>query len=166
VRLPRLTSRRPVPPQVKALVLDAGERRVSWATTESGEPVVATDRGLRLPGRDPLPWTDVEKAAWEPPVLTVSQVAEVEGAGPATSVRLADEGDLPQVVRARVTASVVWSSHARLRPAGGVRIVGRRAPGLEVLDWQIVFDRGTDPADPAVRAQADQLLELARRSVG
>lgn len=163
-----LLRRRVVPDAVRSLPLDPGERRVAWALTDEGAPVLATDRGLRLPGRDLLVWEQVERASFARPVLTVTELAEVEGSGPRHEVRLdLDSGtDLPEVVRTRVAASVAWSSHLRLVPAGGVRIVGRRRPGLEVLDWQLVFDRDTDPLDPSLRAQAEQHLAAARRTVG
>ena len=161
--------RRTTPEAVKAVALDRGERRVAWAMTTDGQPVVATDVGLRLPGRPVLAWDRIERASFSRPVLTVLELAEVEGTGTAHHVDLDLDGDvtdLPETVRTRVSASVAWSSHTRLAPAGGVRIVGRRRPGLEVLDWQLVFDRGTDPNDPQLRAQAEQYLDAARRTVG
>lgn len=164
--MPLLRRRRPVPPAVAGLQLEPGERREAWAATPDDEAVVATDRALLLPGDVRIAWPDVERATWQPPVLTVLGIAEVEGAGVRHVVELVDERDLPQVVRARVTGSVLWSSHTRLDPAGGVRVVGRRRPGVEGLSWQLVFDRGTDRADPFVRAQADRLLEDARRAIG
>lgn len=157
---------RQAPAQVRAVPLEPGEHRVAWALTPAGEAVVATGAGLHLPGRGLLAWTSVERAVWRRPVLAVREVAEVEGDGAAYDVELVGDGDLPEVVRARVTASVVWTSHSRLQPAGGVRVVGRRQPGLEVLAWQLVYDRGTDLQDPLVRAQAEQVLLTARRTVG
>jgi len=163
-----LLRRRAVPDQVKAVQLDSGERRVGWAVTTTGEPVVATDLGLRLPGTGVLAWEQIERASFDKPVLTITELAEVEGAGARHTVELdlTEDTDLPEVVRVRVSASVAWSSHQRLHPAGGVRIVGRRRPGLEVLDWQLVFDRDTDPRDPGLRAQAEQHLDAARRTIG
>ena len=164
----RLLRRRTTPEAVKALDLRPGERRVAWALTPDGAAVVATSVGLRLPGRPLLEWEQVERATFAKPVLTVVELAEVEGAGARHDVALdlEHDTDLPETVRARVAASVAWSSHTRLRPTGGVRIVGRRRPGLEVLDWQLVFDRDTDPHDPDVRAQAEQHLDAARRTIG
>jgi len=161
-----LLRRRPVPPEVKAVPVPPGERRVAWALTATGEPLVATDAALLLPVGVRLEWHRVERAGWRRPTLTVLEVAGVEGAGARHVVELADEGDLPEVVRTRVTASVAWSSHARLSPRGGVRIVGRRRAGLEVLEWQLVYDPGTDVTDPLVRAQAEEMLEGARRTIG
>jgi len=128
--------------------------------------VVATPSGLVLPSGSSLPWVQVEKAVHAPPVLTISEVAEVEGRGTAHVLRLTQDHDLAGVVRARVTSSVGWSDRHRLRPQGSVRLVGRRVAGQDALLWQLVFDQDSDPDDPAVRAQADQLLDEVRRTLG
>lgn len=164
--MPLFRRRRPVPAVVSSVVLPPGERRVAWALTDGGDPVVAVTGGLVLPGRALLPWRQVEKAGWQRPELRVREVAEVAESGPEHVLQLADEGDLPEVVRDRVTTSVAWATTARLSPGGGVRIVGRRVPGEEQLEWQLVFDAGTDPSDPLVRAQAEHALQGARRSIG
>jgi hypothetical protein len=160
--------RTPVPDVVKDLPLEPGERRVAWALTPAGEPVVATERALHLTGRPPLPWDEIERASFAAPLLTVVELSEQEGTGPTRVVELdlSSGTDLPAVVRARVSASVAWTSRVRLQPRGAVRIVGRRRAGREVLDWQLVFDRDTDPHDPVLRAQAQQHLEAARRTIG
>lgn len=162
-----LFRRRAVPEAVRAVRPAAGDRRVGWALTTDGRPVVATSSGLVLPGRDRLDWADVERAGWQRPVLTVVESAEVAGSGARTTVELGeDDGDLPELVRAAVTGSVAWTQHVALAPGGGVRIVGRRRPGWELLDWQLVYDPGTDLTDPQVRAQAEAVMVRARRTVG
>lgn len=161
-----LFGRRRVPEAVAAVALEPGERRLAWGLTPAGEAVVASSLGLRLPGADRLPWHLVERASWARPLLTVLQVAPVEGTGARSTVQLEDEGDLPDAVRTAVTGSVGWSQHYRLRPSGGVRLVGRRRAGQELLDWQVVYDAGCDPDDPGLRAQVEELLLSARRTVG
>ena len=158
--------RRPVPDAVRAVALPPGERRVAWGTTLDGAAVVASDRALVLPGGARLEWARIEKATWRPPQLVLLETAEVEATGAQHVLPLDDPGDLPATVRARVTGSVAWSVHERLSPAGGVRVVGRRVPDEELLQWQLVYDAGTDRDDPLVRAQAESLLESARRNVG
>lgn len=148
------------------MALDAGERRTAWGLTTAGDPVVATDVGLRVPGPVRVDWPDVEKATWKRPVLEVLEVAAVSGTGRRWRFELAEEGELPETVRSAVTATVAWSTHVGLHPAGGVRVVGRRRPGRELLDWQLVYDRGTDVDDPAVQAQAQAVLADARRTIG
>lgn len=158
--------RRVVPDLVRALPLEPGERRLAWGLTADGEPIVATDRALHLPGEPALVWTQIERVSWRVPVLEVLQVALVEGTGRRWTLQVADEAQLTEVVRSQVIASVGWSNHVRLRPAGGARIVGRRRPGRDDLDWQVVFDPGTDPHDPALRAQAEGAVADARRTLG
>lgn len=161
-----LFRRRAVPDAVCAVALEAGERRLAWGITTAGDAVLATSRGLRLPGQPPLPWADVERAIWRRPLLTVTRVAPVDGAGDRWELALAEEDELPDVVRTQVTGSVAWTNHVKLVPSGGVRLVGRRRPGQELLDWQLVHDVGTDPDDPQVRAQGQALVEDARRTIG
>ena len=167
----RLFRRRPVPDVVRAVALAPGDRRTAWSLTDDGRPVVVTTLGLLLPGRELVTWAQVERATWQRPVLTVAELAPgdapVAGAGPRTELRLAeDDGGLPEAVRAGVSGSVAWSTHVRLQPAGGVRVVGRRRPGSDDLDWQTVYDAGTDVADPAVRGQAEAVVARSRRTIG
>jgi hypothetical protein len=163
-----LFRRTAVPAVVKAVTLGPGERRVAWAVTPEGAAVVASTRALYLPDSTTLGWEEIERAYWEKPVLRLVELTEHEGSGPRHELELdlETDTDLPEEIRTRIRASVAWSSHVKLHPAGGVRIVGRRRPGMEVLDWQLVFDRSSDPHDPALRAQAEEHLLAARRSVG
>jgi hypothetical protein len=152
----RLTWRKNVPDGV---VLPRGERVLAV-----GGETVATDSALYLPGAAEstrLPWEHVEQATWQDGVLVVREVG-----GRRHTVRLAEPGSVPEAVRERVTATVVVSTHVKL-PAGGVRIVGRRPPRADSdLRWTFVFDRGLDPADPGLLAQAEQALEEIRRQTG
>lgn len=158
--------RHPVPAAVKQVSLPAGQRRLAWALTEAGEPLVAADHVLVLPGGAVLAWNAVERVSWKRPDLLVVESDEVEGAGRHHRFRLTGDGDLPEVVYTRVTGSVAWQRHERLSPEGGVRLVGRRQPGQDALLWQLVFDPGTDLSDPLVRAQAQERLEAARHVIG
>lgn len=158
-----LRLRRKLPDAVRAVVLE--ERRLAWGLTDAGTPVLATPTSL-LAGSLLLPWTQVAKVAWAPPVLTVREVAEVEDAGPVHRFVLAEDDGLAEVVRAQVTSSVAWSDVRRLQPAGKVRVVGRRVPGVDALLWQLVWLEGTDPADPRLREQADALVAALRGTLG
>jgi hypothetical protein len=152
----RLTWRKNVPDGV---VLERGERVLAV-----GGETVATDAALYLPGAEEgirLPWEHVEQATWQDGVLVVREVG-----GRRHTVPLAEPGSVPEAVRERVTATVVVSTHVKL-PAGGVRIVGRRPPRpAGELRWSFLFDRGLDPADPGLLAQAEQALEEIRRQTG
>lgn len=145
--------------------LDVDERRLAWGLTDDGLPLVATPTALYV-GPERLPWTQVERISWVPSTLTVLEVAEVEGSGRRRSFALAEDRHLAEVVRARVTSSVGWSDRRSLTPAGAVRLVGRRTPGVDLLDWQVVWEQGTDPSDPALQAQAQEWVAALRKTIG
>ena len=169
----RLFRRRPRPPAEAVASLDRDERVVSWASTPDGGTVVATPLGVWLPGpagAERIAWHLVDKAIWRDGTLTLIAATDA-GDGvlteqPARSVRLSVPHDLPQAVRARVERSIAFTRHHRLPSGGGVRVVGRRAPGADGLTWQIVFDPGVDSGDPDVRAVAAGLVDRARAEVG
>lgn len=152
-----------VPEPVRALELT--ERRLAWGLTDDGVPVVATATGLRF-GEATLPWTQVEKATWAPPVLSVREVADVEGTGALHLFHMVEERNLAGIVRTCVTSSVGWSEVRALEAGGAVRLVGRRVPGQDALLWQVVHLEGTDPLDPSVRAQVEQAVSALRASLG
>ena len=152
-----------VPEAVRALA--PTERHLGWALAEDGTPLVATPISLYA-GELVLPWTQVAKVSWRPPMLAVREVAAVEDAGVEHRFALADDERLAEVVRTQVTSSVAWSDVRRLQPTGKVRLVGRRVPGTDALLWQVVWLEGTDPADPALRAQADAHVAALRGSLG
>ena len=155
--------RRHVPEVVRAVRLE--ERRLAWGVTDDGVVLVATPSALHV-GDRALPWTQVAKVAWQDPVLTVREVADVEDGGVAHRYSLAEEDRLAEVVRTQVTSSVAWSDVRRLQPAGKVRVVARRVPGQDALLWQLVWLEGTNPADEVLRAQAEALVGALRGTIG
>ncbi len=152
-----------VPEAVRRLRLE--ERRLAWALSATGVPLVATPTHLYV-GQDRLAWTGIERVSWQPPTLSVIEGAEVEGTGRTRSWELDTQSRLAEIVRARVTSSVAWSDRRALHPSGAVRLVGRRTPGQDALDWQTVWEPGTDPADPALQAQAREWVAALRKTIG
>jgi hypothetical protein len=159
----KLFGRRGIPAAVRAVATE--ERRLAWGLTGSGVPLVATASSLYVED-ERLPWTQVERVVWRPSTLTLIESSEIEGAGRTRSWELVEDARLAETVRSRVTSSVGWSERLALQPNGAVRLVGRRVPGQELLEWQLVFEPGTDPADPGLRAQAEQLLDALRQTIG
>jgi hypothetical protein len=151
--------------ELAELDLMPGERVLAIARTPQGALVAASDVALHLPvpGNRHLRmgWELIDHAGWQDGWLRVRETA-----GQTHRLRLPDPGSVPEAVQERVTATVVISSYAPLADSGGVRIVGRRAPGGDRLNWTFVFDSGLDPADPGLRAQAERLLEDLRRQMG
>lgn len=149
-----------------ALTLDRGERVLASAPTRGGSHVVATTTALHLPaasgGLIRLPWERVDQASWKDGWLHVHETS----GGAEHHVRLTGPGSVPETVRERVTATIAVSHQARLPGGGKVRIAGRRPTTGGEVRWSFVFEAGLDPADPGLRAQAEQILEDLRRQTG
>lgn len=169
----KLFHKRERPPAEALAPLDKDERVVSWATAPGGAAVLATPKGLWLPGiPDRLPWHLIDKAVWKDGILSVIPAVDtgdgVLAEQPARAVRLSVPRNLPHTVRVRVQKAIAFTRHHPL-PGGtrkGVRVVGRRVPGEDGVTWQLVFDPGVDPGDPAVRTAATAYVEQARAELG
>jgi hypothetical protein len=162
--------RRRTPPPVEVGV---GERLLAWAPLTDGAWVAGTRDALYLPtGR--VPWEQVQAADWdrEENRLRVREVGSWGEPRPEHAVTLPDSGApdaarLLQLVRERVTASVLVSRHVAVGGRRGVRVVGRRAPsGRSEVRWLYEYDPGVDPEDPFVRAAAETALGAAKADVG
>jgi hypothetical protein len=165
----RLPGRASLPESLRArLTLGRGDRALAWAAYDAdGVPghLVATTRGLHdvtAAGDRLLHWDEVENARWHDGRLDVTRL----GRPGRLRWLLDDPGSVPEVVRDRVTASIVVSTAHRLSIGDGVRIVGRRRPGEPGLRWYVVFDRPEHADDPLLRAEADEWLQSAKASVG
>lgn len=138
----------------------AGEGKpLAWAPVAQ-EWLIATADVLIVPGREPLGWVDVVRAAWDEPVL---ELQLPEG---MYRLVLEEPGHIPQVVNERVKASIVIQHHVPLVGDKGVRIVARRTPGGSEVSWRVTFDPGLDPEDPDLRRGADDALTQLRTSIG
>lgn len=146
----------------------SGERVLASAT--SGVDVVAGTRdALYLPGGTRVPWHLVEAADWdlETEVLTVREVGTFGQVRPEHRVTLVEPRRLLQLVRERVTASIVLTRHVPLAGKRGVKVIGRRATsGERALAWYVEYDPGVDPTEPSVEAAVDVALAAARAEVG
>lgn len=163
-----LFKRRPKLPGDAGVPLDTDERVVAWSRTQAGPYVVATDRGLWLPGRDRLAWHEIHKAVWSGRELTVTPAEVVEKREgydvtadlPPLTVLLVEPNDVPQQVRARVTGSVSYTAHHPIG-GGGVRVVARKVRGQNGLSWAVRYDPDTAQG-PAVERETDDLVSAAR----
>ena len=170
----------------------AGERVLAWA--EASEGVVAGTRDalyVRIshpsssvepssssveppsssvePVETRIAWEDVEAADWDrdTSVLRVSEVGSWGARRPEHLLTIEEPGRLLELVRERVTASVVVQRHVPLRGRRGLRVIARRAPrGDRPITWVFEYDAGIDPADPDVRRAARDALAAAQEEVG
>jgi hypothetical protein len=152
------------------VVVAAGERVLSWASSTSGV-VAGTREALYLPGPPPLrvPWEQVEGADWDldTETLRVKEVGTWGEPRPAYELAMTEPGRLLELVRERITASVVLQRHVAIRGKRGVRVIARRsAAGSRELSWLFEYDEGVDPDDPFVEHAAREALDAARNEVG
>jgi hypothetical protein len=153
--------------------LERNERVLAWATTADGPgtAVVVTTFGVWLPGRpERLSWHRIHRATWAGSKLTVVGSVEV-GTGTGyrvmaddtpVDIGLVDPRDVPAEIRTRVTKSVAYTAHHPVS-GGGVRVVARRAPGVNGVEWHVRYDAGTDATNPEVIAATEEFVaELSR----
>jgi hypothetical protein len=149
----------------RAAPVAAGERVLASATLVGSDEIVAgTREALYAAGRR-VPWERVHGASWDPE----SGVLSVAETGPGGAVHLLPVDNpvrLLQLVRERVTASVVLQRVVPL-PLGSARIVARRsAAGDRAVSWVVEYDDLADPDDPAVIALVGPALRVAQDDLG
>jgi hypothetical protein len=150
--------------------LPTSERLLAWAQAGDGTWLGGTAAALYL-GATRIPWIEIEAADWDRDTeqLRVSEVGEWGRVRPRHQFDLADPGRLLELIRERVTASVVLQRHEAVHGRRGVRVVGRRDPagaGSSEVRWFFSYDEGIDPADPEVAIQAESLLAAAKSDLG
>ena len=130
--------------------------------------LAGTREALYLAGTR-LAWEDVEAADWDRDTERF-RVAEVGAWGELRrehSFAIVEPRRLLELVRERVTASVLLVRHVPIDGRRGVRVIARRAPaGDRGLRWIYEYDAGIDPDDPAVRLAAETALAAAQDEVG
>ena len=162
-----------VPPAVgERLRLAPGERVLAGAADADGRWIVGTDRALHLPADDGgqvLAWEDVDRASWDDDTerLVVVEVADFGETQPRHELALRDPMRLLDLIRERVTASVLLTRHVPVAGSRGLKVVARRSPTRqgEVI-WSTWLDDGLDPADPEVRRAVEEGLAAARTELG
>lgn len=131
--------------------------------------VVAGTRDALYVGSVRIPWEQVEAADWdrETEVLRVREVGTWGEPRPEHRLTISEPGRLLQLVRERVTASIVLQRHVAVHGRRGLRVIARRAPrGDQPIRWLFEYDAGVDPLDPEVRSAAQEALAAAQAEVG
>jgi hypothetical protein len=155
------------------IAVAAGERVLADAVAEGAHLAGTRDAFYALAAGDAAPlrvaWEAVQAADWDADAttLTVTEVGTWGEPRPRHVYVVREPGRLLELVRERVTASVVLQRHVPIAGRRGVRVVGRRAPGgAGPVEWLYEFDQGIDPADPTVLAAAREALAAAQAEVG
>ena len=157
--------RRGTPPRVD---VGPGEAVLAWAETPDGVVLAGTRDAAYLAG-ERLPWEQVEAADWDrdSEMFRISEVGRWGEPRREHAFSLPEPGRFLELVRERVTASVVLQRHVPVAGGQGVRVVARRAPrGDRPVTWFYEYDEGVDPDDPGVRAAAEAALRVAQEDVG
>lgn len=160
--------RRPTRAARPSVAVGPGEKLLAWASAESGEVVAGTRDALYLADAR-LPWEEVEAADWDrdTSLLRISEVGEWGQQRVEHALTIDEPGQLLELIRERVTASVILQRHVSLEHRRGVRVIARRAPrGDRPIAWFYEYDEGIDPDDPEVRELARAALASARDEVG
>jgi len=116
-----------------------------------------------------IPWESVERADWDrdEEQLVVTEVGEFGRVRPRHVFPVSEPGLLLELVRERVTASVVLQRRVFTDGTRGLLVIGRRPPtGEGEVMWAYQFDAGVDPEDPAVAAAAEEGLRAAQADLG
>ena len=177
--MPRFGFRRSVAVPSDALEranLARGERVLAGTVTADGTWLLGTVDALlivdpSLVPADPsrVPWQHIESADWdrESEQLEVAEVGEFGQRRPEYLFTVSDPGLMLELIRERVTASVVLQRRVPVSGKLGLFVVARRAPrGDSEITWAYEFDGGVDPEDPVVMEAANRGLDAAAEELG
>jgi hypothetical protein len=159
-------------PDLPQLQLDPGERVLAWATDQRGTWYAGSGRGLLISTADRslrIPWERIEHAEWDgdAELLVVVEVAEFGEAKPVHRAALYEPERLLQLVRERITASVVLERFVQVTGRRGITVVARRAPHTdEPLTWSFVVDPALDETSAEVIAAIERGFVDARAEIG
>jgi hypothetical protein len=155
------------------LSLRRGEKVLAAARAKDGSWLLGTGDALLILGpsgsTNRIPWEQTERADWasDQDMLRVSEVGQFGLQRPEYAFEIDDPGQLLQLVRERVTASVVLQRRVVVSGKAGLFVVARRPPrGTGEITWAYEFDRGVDPEDPAVMEAAERGLRTAAEELG
>ena len=151
--------------------LPRNDKVLASGVTRDGTWLLGTRRVLVLVAPDHrvvMPWESVEDASWDRDEerLRITGVGAYGRPRPTYSLEMEEPAHLLQLLRERVTASIVLQRRASVRGSLGVTVIGRRSPVGGPITWMHAYDPGLDPEDPAVLGLADGLVEQVRSEVG
>ena len=149
--------------------LGRGEKVLAFAH-DGDRWLLGTRLALILVGSETLrlPWETVQAADWDQDeaVLTVSEVGEFGQPRASYDFALGNPTQLLQLIRERVTASVVLQRGFLVSGKRGFKVIGRRSPEGGPITWMHEYDAGVDPDEPGVALAAAEALARARADVG
>lgn len=169
MRLPGSRTRRRTT-RAPAIAVEPGERLLASCESDSAQ-LGGTRNALYLVDETTtrIPWDQIEAADWneQSGTFRVSEVGRWGEQRRQHTFHIEEPQRLLELVRERVTASIVLQRHVPIDGRRGVRVIGRRAPvGNGDINWFYEYDEGIDPASPEVHEAASAALARARSDVG
>ena len=151
--------------------LPPGEKVLASGDASDGSWLLGTRRLLVMITHDErvlMPWEQVEDVSWdhEGERLRITGIGEYGQPRPSYTFVMAEPAHLLQLVRERVTASIVLQRRVPVRGRLGLQVIGRRSPVGGPITWMHAYDAGLNPDDPEVVAVADLALLQAQAEVG
>jgi hypothetical protein len=138
--------------------------------TRSELVVIAPAAGGPDPVEIRIPWERLEGADWnrDESRLRFTEIGRYGEPRPSYVFTLpeVEPAALLQLIRERVSASVVLQRGHVVADKRGLKVIGRRSPTGGPISWMFEYDEGIDPDDPVVAEAADSLLQRAREDVG
>jgi len=173
VRLRRSALPSDVAARVHGRALAFAEADGTWLVGTRTELVVigsGVDGEDTDPSEDRIPWERIEGAHWDRDLsqLKVDEIGDFGQPRPSYLFTMPEHEPalLLQLIRERVTASVVLQRGQLVAGKRGFKVIGRRSPVGGPITWMHEYDDGVDPDDPEVAAAAAAVLEQARADVG
>lgn len=162
-----------VPKDVQtSLPREPGERVLAGTQDTNGRWIVGTDSALyawseaRYQRR---PWETIAQASWdrEAAELLVVEVADFGAPEPREVVPLEEPGRVLELIRERVTASIMLTRSVPVRMGSSLKVVVRRSPTRTGdMTFAFVLDNDLDPGDEQVAKAAKRGLAEVRDELG
>ena len=150
-----------------------GDKVLAAAEVVGGERwLLGTRRALGVvsAGAEPEthPWDLIHASDWdaEENTLRLSLIGTFGEPRERASYRLVEPDLLLQLVRERITASIVFQRHVPIQGKRGFRVIARRNPAGGPITWMCDFDPGIEPDSPGTPAQVEAALAQARMEIG
>jgi hypothetical protein len=117
---------------------------------------------------DVWPWEEIQAADWgtDERQLRVSLIGTYGEQRPVRTFTLDDPDRLLQLVRERITASIVYQRHVLVGDKRGFRAIGRRSPDGGEITWMCDLDAGVDPQTPGLDEVMAAALARGRDEIG
>jgi hypothetical protein len=157
---------------MQSLPLEQGESVLAAAADRHEQWYAGTARALLVPEHDGwrrIPWETVERATWdrESEELLVVETADFGEREPTYRASLPDPERLLELVRERITASVVIKVFEPVAGKRGITVSGRRSPHSDAeITWSVLVDPGLDERSEPVRTASRRALAAARSELG